>query len=262
MPFWQDIYYSSHSGAEAGMAALVMIHGAGGSHLSWPPQLRRLPGFHTYALDLPGHGKSSGEGFASVLDYTRSVQEWMDGTGLSNAVIAGHSMGSAVALTLARAHPDRVAGLVLIGAGGRLRVHPDLLRMSGQEQEFQAVVSLVTRWSYAAQTPPALVELASRRLSEVDPLVLHRDFLACDWFDLLDNLEEIDRPALVICGVEDQLTPLKYAQYLVTHLPKARLAKVEGAGHMVMLEKPAETAEAMVEFLESMSGWQDRPSWV
>jgi pimeloyl-ACP methyl ester carboxylesterase len=70
---------------------------------------------------------------------------------------------------------------------------------------------------------------------------------------VMERLREISTPTLVICGALDQLTPVKYSQYLAEHLPHASLAIVEDAGHMAMLERPVETARHVHDFLLGLS---------
>ena len=63
MPVAADLYYHIYEGSEEGRRPpVVLIHGAGGTHLHWPSEVRRLPGYRVLALDLPGHGKSGGAG--------------------------------------------------------------------------------------------------------------------------------------------------------------------------------------------------------
>ncbi len=99
MPNAGDIFYQFHEGIQEGKRPpLVLIHGSGGSHLYWHPHIRRLAGYCVYALDLPGHGKSGGSGEQRIQTYAEIVRECLLEIGLHNAVIAGHSMGGAVAL--------------------------------------------------------------------------------------------------------------------------------------------------------------------
>jgi pimeloyl-ACP methyl ester carboxylesterase len=66
-------------------------------------------------------------------------------------------------------------------------------------------------------------------------------------------MREVDRirvPAVVVCGAEDRLTPVKYARYLHERIPGALLAVIPGAGHMVMLEKPEEVNRALAACLD------------
>src|SRR5215212_8694137 len=103
--------------------ALVCIHGAGGTHAHWGYQLRDLSAVaQVYAIDLPGHGRSAPPGRGSIAGYAAALYDWMDTLGLDRAALIGHSMGGAVALWMALEAPERVAGLGLVGAGGRMRV--------------------------------------------------------------------------------------------------------------------------------------------
>jgi pimeloyl-ACP methyl ester carboxylesterase len=79
--------------------------------------------------------------------------------------------------------------------------------------------------------------------------VLLGDFTACDRFDVMERLGEIEAPTLVVAGSADQLTAAKYARFLAKRIADARLVIIEGAGHMMMLERPIETAEAVQDFL-------------
>jgi pimeloyl-ACP methyl ester carboxylesterase len=88
MPFAVKIYYQIHQ--DAADLPLVLLHGAGGNHLSWPPELRRLAGFRVYALDLPGHGKSPGRGQQSIEAYLIALRDWMQAVELHRAVFIGH----------------------------------------------------------------------------------------------------------------------------------------------------------------------------
>ena len=124
MPVAADIYYHYFEGStEGAKPTVVLIHGAGGDHLHWHPNIRRLPDYRVFALDLPGHGKSGGRGQQSISAYAASILDWMEAMGLHSAVIVGHSMGSAVALKLVLDHPQHVLGLGLVGGGARLPLY-------------------------------------------------------------------------------------------------------------------------------------------
>ena len=93
MPVAVDFYYSVCEGSEEGLRPpVVLIHGAGGTHLYWPAEMRRLPGYRMYALDLPGHGKSGGRGQQSIPAYAQAVLEWLEAVGLHKAAASmGHT---------------------------------------------------------------------------------------------------------------------------------------------------------------------------
>ena len=239
-----ELFYTA-SGEEG--PALVLIHGAGGSHLHWPASLRRLPDARVYALDLPGHGRSGGEGKWHIEDYAADVVAFLDGVGVERAICVGHSMGGAISQTIALLYPDRTAGLVLVGTGAKLRVAPAILE--GIRRDFDAVVRLITDWSWGPEADPALVEKGREWLKGVDPEVLLGDFTACDRFDIRDRVAQIAAPTLAITGSEDRMTPAWFGQWLAERIPNARFLLIEGAGHMVALEKPRQVSEAVQAWL-------------
>jgi pimeloyl-ACP methyl ester carboxylesterase len=177
----------------------------------------------------------------------------MQAVELPRAVFIGHSMGSAIVLTLALEQPNQVLGLGLVAASARMQVAPDLLDATENPTTFQTAIEMIISRSFGPQAPPRLKELAALRMAETRPSVLHGDFLACNTFDRIADIEQISQPALVICGTEDRMTPMRFAQFLADRMPNARLEPVPGAGHMVMLEQPQAVAVALRGFLDKIS---------
>ncbi len=257
MPTAAGLTYSEHGGGAraAGHPPLVLIHGAGGNRLFWPPALRRLEGVRVCAVDLPGHGQSGGPGRQTIAGYAAALVEWMGAINPGPAVLAGHSMGGAVALEMALRYPERTAGLVLIGSGARLRIHPTMLGLAEQPQTHRQAVDLIVEWSFSAGAPARLVALARQRMAAASAGVLYTDLVACDHFDVLNSLGDVQVPALVLYGSEDRLTPEKFQQALAEGMPAASAERIAGAGHMVMLEQPEAVRAALWRFLESRLGF-------
>lgn len=251
MPVVADLYYHVYQEGEG--LPVVLVHGAGGNHLYWPSEVRRLAGYQVLALDLPGHGKSAGRGQQSIHAYTERVAEWFRETLIPKAVFVGHSMGGAIALEIALNYPEYVLGLGLVGSAARLAVAPEILEEAAHETTFRNAVERIIHWSFSAASPKRLVELAAERMLETRQSVLYGDFLACDGFDQSERLGEIEAQALVLCGELDRMTPVRNAQFLTDHLPNARLQVIPEAGHMVMLEHPLQVAAALREFLSTLS---------
>jgi len=245
----ERLFYTESRSGNA-RRTMVLIHGAGENHLVWPAALRRIGGTTVYALDLPAHGKSGGRGRASITDYAMVVLGFLDALGVERAVIAGHSMGGAIAQQFALSHPARIACLVLVATGARLRVAPAIL--SGILSDWSATLDLVTRCAWGSDAPEELVRLGRAQLAEASPQVAANDYAACDAFDVMDRLGQIAAPTLVIGGTADQMTPPKYAAFLAEKIPGARLALIDGAGHMVMLERPELVAHNMEQFLAAI----------
>lgn len=249
MPTAAGMYYFTSKQGVKTKPAIVLIHGAGGDHLHWPYNLRRLGDYRVYAPDLPGHGKSAGIGEQTVKGYAEAIIRWLDAIGVAWAITVGHSMGGAIAQTLALDYPEYVTGLVLVSTGARLAVNPELLEQLSVAASAETAIKQIVKWSYAKNADKSLVKQVQKRFLETRPAVTHGDFVACDAFDAGERLGEIKVPTCVVCGTEDKMTPTALSEGLAARIPKASLTLVPGAGHMVMLEKPDAVAKTMWEFL-------------
>jgi pimeloyl-ACP methyl ester carboxylesterase len=243
----ERVFYTRRTALPPEAPHLILVHGAGGNHQHWGAAIRNLPSANVYALDLPGHGRSTGKGRGAIADYASLVVGLMDALGLQQAVIAGHSMGGATAMTVALNYPQRVAGLVLVGTGARLRVLPKILE--GTLNDFENTVALICRYAYAPQAPRELVCRGQQQMLKVAPQTIHDDFMACNAFDVMERLRDICCPALIICGTQDTLTPPKYSSFLAERIAGSELMLVEGGGHMVMVEKANEVAKGIASAL-------------
>ncbi len=237
----EQLFFARKDNAAA--SDVLFIHGAGGTHRIWGHQLQELQNANVYALDLPGHGRSGGKGRDAIADYSQVVLGFLDAAGIDRVILVGHSMGGAITLWTALTAPHRLQGIGLVGTGARLRVLPAILE--GLQTDFEKTVELIGGYAYAPDAAPDLVGNGRDELLANRPEVLYGDFLACDRFDVMDRLGEIEVPAAVVVGVDDRMTPVKYARYLTDHLPDAELTVVEGAGHMVMVEQPEAVTRAL-----------------
>jgi pimeloyl-ACP methyl ester carboxylesterase len=252
MPIVAGLYYFLHEGGRPTRPPQVLIHGVGGDHLFWPPEIRRLANIRTFTLDLPGHGKSEGPGSQSVAGYADNVVKFMDAAGLSRAVIVGHGLGGAIALTLAINHPERVAGIGLISTGPRLPIASSILENAANPATFILAVQSLQEMMQIPQDLKYLKNLIFRQLSSIRPTLFHGDLRACDHFDVTTRLDAIQAPALVICGTDDQLTPRHYSESLAGQITSAALQTIDGAGHLVMLEQPRRVAGLLGVFMTAI----------
>jgi pimeloyl-ACP methyl ester carboxylesterase len=230
---------------------VIFVHGSGSNHAIWLPQIRALaPIARTVAIDLPGHGKSDLPGRNTVDAYCDVVLRLLDALQFERAVIVGHSLGGAMAQTIALSHPDRVAGLGLVGTGARLRVLPAIL--DGVLNDFEKTAPFIIENAYAPDLADAMRARAMAELRACDPQVTHGDFAACNAFDVTARLGEIRAPTIVICGKQDRMTPVKYSEYLVSKIAGAQIVLVDNAGHSVMIEQPDAVSRALFEFVKKL----------
>lgn len=232
-----------------GLNSVVLIHGAASSHLCWPPGLRRIPGYRVLALDLPGHGRSSGEGRQRVEEYADSIHALLDALKIEKAIFVGHSMGSAIAQMIGLTLPDRTAGLILIGTGAQLKVSDFILDNALENP--QPVIEFINKWAWSPTAPEQYKLMDKQVLSSVPAKILYGDYLACSRFDLQDRIHEINAPTLVISGSLDKMTPPALAQFLAEQIPNAKLETIEGGSHWMMLEQSEKVTEVVRYWLEN-----------
>jgi pimeloyl-ACP methyl ester carboxylesterase len=227
---------------------LIFIHGAGNTGRVWHYQTKYFA--DSEAVNLPGHPE--GKLCTTVDQYVEWLHEYIRRKGYTKPVLAGHSMGGAVAQMYALSYPQEIGALVLIGTGARLRVHPDFLKI------LEDSIDASDEWLRNVVEPPYdLVdpEVKQKIISgvvEVGVAMQLNDFRCCDKFDIMDKVNQITLRTLVICGSIDDMTPLKYSQYLTDKISGAKLLVVEGGTHLCHVEKPAEVNQAIEEFLANL----------
>lgn len=227
---------------------LVMVHGSGGYGGVWKYQLAAFP--DAEAVTLPGHPE--GKLCTSVEEYTDWLHGYIKGKGYRDPVLMGHSLGGAIVMMYALKYPQDVKALILVGTGARLRVHP----MYTQELE-EAIRGNREPWLKRMEeryqkVAPAFKEELIRKHLEIGPQAQLNDLLCCDKFDIMDRVQEINLPTLVICGDEDIMTPVKYADYLANKIKGAKEVIIPGATHHVFMEKPEEFNRAVADFLAGL----------
>lgn len=202
-------------------------------------------------IDLPGRGRSLDPPCDSVEHYRESVYKVLRRQNLFECYIAGHSLGGAIALSLAQHYPELTKGIILMGTGAKLKVLPDIFEQIATNRE--RAVEFITAIAFSPHAPPHLREYAVAETLKADQNTLHCDFLACDRFDIRDTISSINTPSLVLCGDDDALTPPRYSEFLHKFLARSELQIIENAGHMLMLEKPLEVNTVIQRFVEQNS---------
>jgi pimeloyl-ACP methyl ester carboxylesterase len=228
------------------VAQLLYIHGSGYTEDSFRAQTEAFEG--SDALTLPGH--PGGEAFESVDEYAAWFARYVQWKHAGRAVVAGNSLGGAIALRWALDFPTQVAGLILIGTGARLRVSPKILDMLEQWPER---IDTLGDMALAPDAPLELRKRVRQWLGVVGQTSTRRDYTACDRFDVMSEIDSLRAPTLVVVGSLDKLTPPKFATYLHEHIAGSQLSVVENAGHIVMAEKPAEVNALIAQFLAKMA---------
>jgi len=248
-----SLFYAPSYAGQDTAHNLVLIHGAVGNHLQWPADLRRLSGTNVYALDLPGHGRSEGNGYPSIASYAGTIQQFMDYLDLRSVTLLGHSMGGGIALTQALQADCRLNSIVIIASAAQLRTSAALLnsfRTAISAGNLGAGLCEFSAQLFGTTAQSGIIEPGRQLLATVSPTTLLNDYLACDSLDLTPHLGQIALPVLVIGGREDNVVPIGDTLALAQSIPNAQWLDIEGTGHMLILEKPDTVTRAIQDFLQ------------
>ena len=236
------------------LPAAVFLHGAGMDHTVWALQTRSFAhhGRSVLALDLPGHGGSEGPPLSGIAEMAAWVLEALAAAGARKARIAGHSMGSLVALEAAARGGEMVEGLALLGFVPEMGVHPDLLEAA--RAGAHAALDFMVAWSFGAQarfgnTPAPGLWLTGEalRLLERSPAAsLTADLMSCAAYKGAgEAAARIRCPTLFLLGAEDRMTPAAKGRAFAERITGARVEVLPGVGHMMMIEAPSATLAAL-----------------
>ncbi|MEO6912537.1 MAG: alpha/beta fold hydrolase [Candidatus Baltobacteraceae bacterium] len=224
---------------------LLFIHGSGFTSEIFARQVARFPG--ALAPNLPGHA-SAGAG-SSVAEFADFIEEYIRAHDLADVVLCGNSLGGAIALEIGVRRNPAVRALALIGSGSRLKVAPVFLE--GLRDTFESTAREIAKFLYANPTPER-VDDAWGSMQRVGQDQTLRDFLACNAFDLTERLGELTLPVLALAGESDLMTPPKYARALADRIAGAQVQILPQAGHLAMVERPADTNEALIRFVATL----------
>ncbi len=249
--------YTGGQAFDPARPAVVFVHGAALDHSSWQWQARHLAhhGFGVLAVDLPGHGRSPGTPRTSVEALADWVGAFLDSACLPQAAVAGHSLGSLVALEAALRFPARVRRLVLAGAAIPMAVGEAFL--AAAKDDSPAGLDMQTAWGHArlralsaSPVPGVSLASASRQLvARAAPGVQHADLAACHAYaPSREAIAALAVPTLVIGGTRDQMTPARAGRALAGQIPGARFELLD-SGHSLPSEAPREVARLLREFL-------------
>lgn len=258
--------YTGGKAFDAAKPTVVFIHGVLNDHSVWILQSRYLAnhGWNVLAVDLPGHCKSAGPAPASVEEAAEFIIALLDSVGAPRAALVGHSWGSLIALEAAARLQERASHLVLVGTAFPMPVSPALIEASLNEPEKALRMINVFSRSTLCAPPTALgpgtwvfgasMALGKRVLASNSAVnVFHRGFVACDRYANGEQaIAGVTCPVLFVLGAQDQMTPPKAAQLLITKA-KASGKTVQvvnlSVGHHQMTETPDETLFAIRDFL-------------
>lgn len=242
-------------------AAIVFVHGLGGSANAWLAQLeacRRL-GRRAVAYDQRGAGRSSKPpGPYSAQTWADDLVGLLDALGIERAALVGHSVGCMVAQRAAVTLGERAEALAVCGGALAWRpeagpVFDERVRQAraGRMDEIAELVATTGLSERCRREDPRLLGLMRELIVSNDPAA----YAECSAATALARMErpgEVLCPVLAFCGSEDPVTPPAAATAISEAVPDGRTAIVEGSAHWCMIEDPEATNSVLSEFFENL----------
>jgi pimeloyl-ACP methyl ester carboxylesterase len=228
---------------------ILFIHGAGISSVLWENQIDSLKThLNTIAIDLPGHGKSSGPGLDRVEDYSDAVTDFIETTGIPTPIPCGQSMGGAIVLQLILEQKISFKAAILVNTGARLRVMPFVFEAI--KNDYKGYLNAVPAFAASEKTNPVKLASFMNDSAKCPPEVAYADYTACDRFNVTEKLSSITTPVLVLTAEDDKLSLPKFGSYLKDHIKNASITEIKEAGHLSPIEQPEVFNGAVIDYLK------------
>jgi 3-oxoadipate enol-lactonase len=238
---------------------LVLIHGLNGDSTGWAKIIPEFAQhYRTIAPDVRGHGGTSKPDIPySVKQFSEDLLEFFQKLNLSQAHILGLSMGGAIAQQFALDHPERIRSLILVSTFSYIDPYAQrvFLRLrkslegGGYPAFFDEVVKIVFTPEYVAANTKGIADLKQKRIQINSPIAIGRATDALLVFNLKEEISRIFLPTLILSGKEDEFTPIHLAEQIHHSIKGSEWKIVEGVGHNLYIEKPAEMAQIVLDFL-------------
>jgi pimeloyl-ACP methyl ester carboxylesterase len=236
--------------------AILMAHGMELDHRLFKPQVAALSGsFRTIAYDLRARSPR-GEQPYDLYDLVDDLIGLLDDRGIDRCVLVGMSMGGFTAVRAAHRHPDRIAGLVLIGSAGVPYSREDIEHWSPAYEAVRDLPRLPPAQARAdaelhfslrtRRLRPELVDLWTDRIADRSGIATYHEYRTwAQQDDLSAHLGMIKAPTLIVHGDEDTAVPLTMALETHSRIPHSRLMVLPYAAHAVNLECPDVVSDAI-----------------
>lgn len=263
----QEVWYAE-GGQPGELPSIVLVHGFAGDKENWDALAQHLlkHNYHVIAPDLPGFGQSDKNPDVAydITHQAKRLRVLTHRLGIQRAHWVGHSMGGSIAAAIACGVPAEVATLTLIepfGIGVPAESELDTLLARGlNPMVIAAPAAYDNMLGFLYHQPPEMSE--SLKAYRAEQVAKHRVFHLKVWQQvregdqahLLDKLlPEIQLRTLALQGAQSRVVHPSTQQAIQSMMPNARGALIDDCGHMVMVEKSAETAELLLDFLQTAS---------
>ena len=256
-----DNRFGYEAAGDPDLPPLIFLHGIGGAARAWRGQIEAFSDrYRAMAWDMPGYGGSAPLPAVSMATLAEALQHFLREVGAAKPILVGHSIGGMIVQQWLTRYPDIAAAIVLA------QTSPAFGRADGdwQKEFIGARLGPLDRGETMASLAPTLVkelvgdnpdvrgtELARDCMAAVPEASYRASMLALLGFDQRSALKNIAVPTLVLSGSRDKNAPAPMMAKMATYIPSATYVELEGAGHLVNLERPAAFNAALDSFLRA-----------
>jgi 3-oxoadipate enol-lactonase len=257
-----DGRFAYEAAGDPAKTPLVFLHGIGGAARAWRSQVDGFSNrYRALAWDMPGYGGSAPLTAVSIATLAEALQEFLGGIGAKKPVLVGHSIGGMIVQQWLIKYPREATAVVLA------QTSPAFGKAEGdwQKQFIEARLGPLDRGETMKSLAPTLVrefvgddpdaagmELARDCMGSVPEASYRAMMLALLGFDQRKALADIAVPTLVLSGSKDKNAPAPMLAKMATYIPASTYVELEGAGHLVNLERPEAFDAALDQFLKTV----------
>ena len=257
----KDGRFGYEAAGDPARTPLVFLHGIGGAARAWRGQLEYFGDrFRAIAWDMPGYNGSAQLPSVSIASLAGALHDFLQQLGATKPILVGHSIGGMIVQQLLATRPS-IAGAVVLAQTSPAFGKPD---GDWQKSFLDARLGPLDRGETMRSLAPNLVkelvgdqpdaggmELARDCMASVPEATYRATMLALMGFDQRDALKNIAVPCLVLSGSQDNNAPAPMMAKMASYIPRVKYVELEGAGHLVNLERPAAFNAALDQFLKA-----------
>src|ERR1700727_938916 len=257
----RDGRFTYEAAGDPALPALVFLHGIGGAARAWRGQLEFFEKrFRSIAWDMPGYGGSAPLSAVSIAALADALRDFLPQAGAVRPILVGHSIGGMIVQQLLANNPQIASAVVLA------QTSPAFGKPDGDWQKafIGARLGPLDRGETLVSLAPSLVpelvgddpdprgmELARDCMAAVPEPTYRATMLALMGFDLRGALKNIAVPTLLLSGSKDNNAPAPMMAKMASYIPMAKYVEIEGAGHLVNLERAKAFNTALDQFLKA-----------
>lgn len=252
---------SYEAAGDRALPPLVFLHGIGGAARAWRGQLAHFGDrYRAVAWDMPGYGGSAPLATVSIATLADALQDFLGQIGAKMPVLVGHSIGGMIVQQWLTKYPDAAAAVVLAqtspafgNAAGDWQKNFIEARLGPLDrgETMRTLAPSLVKEIIGDEPDPAGMELARDCMASVPEATYRVTMLSMLGFDLRAALKTIAVPTLVLSGSRDKNAPAPTMAKMASYIPSAEYIDIEGAGHLVNLERPAAFNAALDQFLKA-----------